>query len=351
GYLEIRTPLILDEDLWRRSGHLEHYKENMYFVEVDDSRFGIKPMNCPGAAIVYRSRLRSYRDLPLRLAEFGHCHRYERSGVLSGLTRVRAFVVDDAHIYCTLPQVESEVADLIELVHEVYAELGFENVQVELSTRPDGSIGTDQQWERAEAALMQALGTTKSKFKLNPGEGAFYGPKIDFHVQDALARSHQCGTIQLDFNHAERFDLYYAAEDSSRQRPVLIHRAILGSLERFMAMLIEHTAGAFPAWLAPVQVTVLPITDRHHDYARRVVDSLRASGFRVTLDTRNEKTGYKIREAQLQKIPFMLVVGDREVAADSVSVRNRFEGDLGQMSLLEFEERLRGLAKGRALRP
>ena len=248
-YLEIRTPLILDEELWRRTGHLDHYKDNMYFVESDETettRFGIKPMNCPGAALVYQDELRSYRDLPLRLAEFGHCHRFERSGVLSGLTRARAFLMDDAHIYCTMAQVQSEVEDLIDLVLEVYGEFGFEGTRVELSTRPESSIGTAEQWEEAEAALQKALERKGCEFGMNPGDGAFYGPKIDFHVKDALGRSHQCATIQLDFFQAEQFDLHYAAEDGSRQRPVVIHRAILGSFERFVAILIEHTGGAFP---------------------------------------------------------------------------------------------------------
>ncbi|HLE20934.1 MAG TPA: threonine--tRNA ligase [Vicinamibacteria bacterium] len=354
GYLEIRTPLILDEELWRRTGHLDHYKDNMFFVErheSEGSRFGIKPMNCPGAAIVYRNELRSYRDLPLRLAEFGHCHRFERSGVLSGLTRVRAFLMDDAHIYCTLGQVQSEVEDLMDLVHEVYGELGFEGVRVELSTRPESSIGTGEQWEQAEAALQKALESKDCEYGLNPGEGAFYGPKIDFNVRDALGRTHQCGTIQLDFFQSERFDLHYAAEDGSRQRPVLIHRAILGSFERFIAVLIEHTAGAFPFWLAPLQTVVLPIAERHHEYARQVTDGLREEGIRVKLDARAEKTGYKIRDAQLKKIPFMLVLGDREQESKNLSVRNRSEGDQGTMELSEFIRLSHQLVEQRALVP
>jgi threonyl-tRNA synthetase len=351
GYVEIKTPLILDEELWGRTGHLDHYRENMFFVEDEGKRFGVKPMNCPGAAIVYRSDLRSYRDLPLRLAEFGLCHRNERSGVLSGLTRVRAFLMDDSHIYCTLGQVESEVADLIDLVHEVYGELGFTDVHVELSTRPESSIGTAEQWEKAEVSLENALEGREIDYKLSPGDGAFYGPKIDFHVRDALGRSHQCATIQVDFFQAERFDLYYAAEDGGRERPVLIHRAILGSLERFMALLIEHTGGAFPIWLAPVQAVVLPIAERHTGYAERVTALLREEGFRANLDARNEKTGYKVREAQLQKIPFMLVVGDREVESESVSVRNRFEGDRGVSGLSDFVSELHRLVRERATRP
>jgi threonyl-tRNA synthetase len=351
GYVEIKTPLVLDEDLWRRTGHLDHYKENMFFVEGEGKRFGIKPMNCPGAAIVYRSGLRSYRDLPLRLAEFGLCHRNERSGVLSGLTRVRAFLMDDSHIYCTLQQVEPEVSDLIDLVHEVYGDLGFSDFRVELSTRPESSIGSADQWEQAESALTRALEGSKIDFQLSPGEGAFYGPKIDFHVQDALGRSHQCATIQVDFFQAEQFNLHYATEQGGRERPVLIHRAILGSFERFMALFIEHTAGAFPIWLAPVQAVVIPIAERHEDYARQVTETLQREGFRAKLDARNEKTGYKIREAQVKKTPFMLIVGDREVESESVSVRNRFEGDRGGCALPDFVSELRDLVGRRALRP
>jgi threonyl-tRNA synthetase len=351
NYQEIKTPLILNTDVWRRSGHLEHYKENMYFVDSEEAEFGIKPMNCPGAAMVYESSLRSYRDLPLRLSEFGHCHRYERSGVLSGLTRVRSFVQDDAHIYCTQEQTESEVIDLIELVSEVYEDFGFSDIRVELSTRPESSIGTDAQWESAEASLKEALEKTKGEYKLSPGDGAFYGPKIDFHVKDAIGRSHQCATIQVDFFQAERFDLHYAAEDGSRMRPVTIHRAIYGSLERFMAVLIEHTAGAFPVWLMPVQATVVPISEKHHDYARGVYEALKERKFRVTLDDRNEKLGYKIREAQLSKVPFMLVVGDQEQEAGTVAVRSRREGDLGPKSLGEFADELERLIRARSLEP
>jgi threonyl-tRNA synthetase len=349
GYQEIRTPLIMNTDVWRRSGHLDHYKENMYFVDSEEAEFGIKPMNCPGAAMVYESDLRSYRDLPLRLSEFGHCHRYERSGVLSGLTRVRSFVQDDAHIYCAPEQIEGEVVDLIDLTREVYGDFGFEGIRVDLATRPASSIGTDEQWKQAEAALVDALARTGSKYKLNPGDGAFYGPKIDFHVQDALGRTHQCATIQLDFFQAERFDLYYAAEDGSRKRPVVIHRAILGSLERFMAVLIEHTGGAFPLWLAPLQAIVLPISERHHEYAQTVAGALRGRGFRVQVDSRSEKIGYKIREAQILKVPFMLVAGDQEVESGSISVRHRRKGDEGRTSVGQLAERLERLVRERVL--
>jgi threonyl-tRNA synthetase len=348
-YQEIRTPLILNTDVWKRSGHLDHYKDNMFFVESEEAEFGIKPMNCPGAAMVFESSLRSYRELPLRLSEFGHCHRYERSGVLSGLTRVRSFVQDDAHIYCTLEQIESEVVDLINLSHEVYRDFGFEGIRVELSTRPESSMGSDEDWQHAEQSLVQALEHTASKYKVNPGDGAFYGPKIDFQIQDALGRTHQCATIQVDFNQAERFDLYYAAEDGTRKRPVVIHRAILGSLERFMAVLIEHTAGAFPVWLAPLQVLVLPISEKHHDYAGTVFRSLRQEGFRVAVDARSEKVGYKIREAQLRKVPFMLVVGDKEMESGNVAVRNRHKGDEGSSSVPELVERLHRVVRERSL--
>jgi threonyl-tRNA synthetase len=349
GYQEIKTPLIMNTDVWRRSGHLDHYRENMYFVESDEAEFGIKPMNCPGAAMVYESSLRSYRELPLRLAEFGHCHRYERSGVLSGLTRVRSFVQDDAHIYCTPAQIESEVSDLIHLAREVYADFGFTGFRIELSTRPASSIGTDEDWQQAEKALVSALERTSTGYKLHPGDGAFYGPKIDFQVEDAIGRTHQCATIQLDFFQSERFDLYYAAEDGTRKRPVVIHRAILGSLERFMAVLIEHTGGAFPLWLAPLQALVVPITEKHHPYASAVAAELRGRGFRVEVDSRSEKVGYKIREAQLRKIPFMLVVGDKELDSKTVAVRNRKKGDLGPSSVEAIASTMARLAAEKSL--
>ncbi len=351
GYQEIKTPLIMNVDVWRRSGHLDNYKENMYFLESDEAEFGMKPMNCPGAAIVYESALRSYRELPLRMSEFGHCHRNERSGVLSGLTRVRSFVQDDAHIYCTLEQIEQEVVDLIALAVEVYDDFGFEGVRIELSTRPEKSIGSDEQWEAAEGALLRGLERSETEYKLNPGDGAFYGPKIDFHVEDAIGRTHQCATIQVDFVQAERFDLHYAAEDGTRKRPVLIHRAILGSIERFMAVLIEHTAGAFPIWLAPVQAVVLPISDKHHDYADGVARELRDAGLRVELDARNEKIGFKIREAQLQKIPFMLVAGDKEAEAGTVAVRTRKGGDRGAETVSALIEEIRTLVRDKAVSP
>lgn len=350
-YREIRTPLILNESVWERSGHLDHYRDHMFFVESDESRFGLKPMNCPGAAMVYRSDLRSYRDLPLRFSEFGHCHRFEPSGVLSGLTRVRAFTQDDAHIYCRLDQVEEEILDLMALVGEVYREFGFRDFRVELSTRPEKSVGDDADWESAEAALVRALARSGVEHTLNPGDGAFYGPKIDFHVADALRRTHQCATIQLDFSQAPAFDLSYATEEGGRARPVVIHRAILGSVERFFALLVEHTGGAFPVWIAPVQALLAPIADRHREAAAGVATRLEARGFRVELDDRREKMGYKIRQAELRRIPFMIVFGDREAEEGTLSVRTR--GVKGQRTETEaaFGDRLAELVSSRALEP
>ena len=351
SYQEIRTPLILNESVWERSGHLDHFRENMFFIESDENRFGIKPMNCPGAALVYRSDIRSYRDLPLRFAEFGHCHRFEPSGVLSGLTRVRAFTQDDAHIYCRLDQVKSEVLELVDLVKEVYGEFGFEGMQIELSTRPEKSVGTPETWDRAEAALVEALTESGDPWSLNPGDGAFYGPKIDFHLRDALRRSHQCATIQLDFSQAQKFDLHYATEAGGRERPVVIHRAILGSVERFFAVLLEHTGGALPVWIAPVQAVLIPIADRHQAVAAEVTGNLRRQGFRVELDDRREKMGYKIRESEVRRIPFMAVLGDREVEDGTLAVRTR--GKRGQEILTpaDFAAQLEALATARSLAP
>ncbi len=351
AYQEIRTPLILNEAVWARSGHLDHYRENMFFIESDENRFGVKPMNCPGAALVYRSDIRSYRDLPLRLSEFGHCHRFEPSGVLSGLTRVRAFTQDDAHLYCRLDQVKAEVLELVDLVREVYGEFGFDDIQIELSTRPEKSVGTDESWEKAEAALMEALSESGEAWSLNPGDGAFYGPKIDFHVRDALRRSHQCATIQVDFSQAPAFDLHYATEDGGRERPVVIHRAILGSVERFFALLLEHTAGALPVWIAPVQAVVIPIADRHQAAAAEVAAELRGRGFRISVDDRREKMGYKIREAEVARVPFMVVLGDREVEDGTLAVRTR--GKRGQEILTgaALADRLGELTRNRSLSP
>lgn len=341
GYLEVRTPMILNESLWHRSGHWETYRENMYFVEIDGQMYAVKPMNCPGAILIYKEALRSYRDLPLRFAELGLVHRHELSGVLTGLFRVRSFTIDDGHIFCRPEQIQSEIAGVIDLIQTTYAKYGFKNYHIELSTRPAKSIGTDEMWETAESSLHDALKSRGIDYQVNPGDGAFYGPKIDFHVKDSMGRSWQLGTIQLDFSMPERFELEYIGEDGKPHRPVMIHRAALGAIERFMGVLIEEYAGAFPLWLAPVQVVILPIADRHNGYAESVGERLRAMDLRVQVDARNEKTGFKIREAQMQKIPYMLIIGDREVETESVAVRQREAGDLGPMPLDDFIARLK----------
>ena len=335
GYVEIKTPMILNEELWHRSGHWDHYKENMYTTKIDDVDYGIKPMNCPGGMIVYKSKMHSYKDLPIRAGELGLVHRHEKSGELNGLFRVRCFTQDDAHIFCLPEQIESEIAGIMKLVDEVYSIFGFEYT-VELSTRPDDSMGSDEQWEMAESALKKVLKDMDMPFELNEGDGAFYGPKIDFHIKDSLGREWQCGTIQLDFQMPERFDLTYIGEDGEKHRPVMLHRVIFGSIERFIGVLIENYAGAFPTWLAPVQVKLLPIADAHNDYANEVKAKLEDVGIRVEVDDRNEKIGYKIREAQLQKIPYMLVLGDKEKEAGTVGVRSRKDGDIGAMDVDEF---------------
>ena len=340
GYGEVKTPIILNNSLWKKSGHWDNYKENMYFVEIDESEYAVKPMNCPGACLIYRNSMRSYRDLPLRFAEFGNVHRYERSGVLNGLFRVRQFTQDDAHIYCTPEQMLDEVQACIRLVNEVYRDFEFNEFRVELSTRPEKSIGSDEIWERAEGALKDALEQSGTAFELNPGDGAFYGPKIDFHIRDSLKRSWQLGTIQLDFSMPERFELEYVGADGQRHRPVMIHRAIFGSIERFIAQIIEHHGGRFPFWLSPVQIAVLPLTDAQADYADAVTTRLKSMGFRAELDSRSEKIGYKIREAETGKIPYMLILGPKEVAAEKVAVRKHGDGDLGQFTVDELITKL-----------
>jgi len=340
GYVEIATPQVMDEALWHRSGHWENYRDEMYFMQVDDRRFALRPMNCPGACLVFDSSRHSYRELPLRMAEFGRVSRNEREGVLHGLLRVRAFTQDDAHVYCTEEQVEAEVTDICEAIDELYARFGFEDVHVELSTRPERSLGTDEQWRRAEAALRSSLEAQGREYQLNPGDGSFYGPKIDFHVTDALGRSWQLGTCQLDFQMPERFELSYTGADDAQHRPVMIHRALLGSMERFAGILIEHHAGRFPVWLAPVQAIVLPVADRHADYAGRVAGELREAGGRVEVDDRSESVGRKIRDAELGRYPYMLVVGDREQETGEVSVRSHDEGELGAMSPADLAARL-----------
>jgi threonyl-tRNA synthetase len=342
GYREIATPQVLDEELWHRSGHWENYRDDMYFMQSDEKRLALRPMNCPGACLVFDSERHSYRELPLRLAEFGRVSRNEREGVLHGLLRVRAFTQDDAHVYCTEEQIADEVADICEAIDELYARFGFEDVRVELSTRPEKSMGSEEQWAKAEAALTEALDRQGREYELNPGDGAFYGPKIDFHVTDALGRSWQCGTCQLDFQMPERFELSYVGADDVAHRPVMIHRALLGSMERFAGILIEHYAGRFPVWLAPVQAIVLPVSDRHNDYAETLVATLREAGVRAEIDARSESVGKKIRDAELGRYPYMLVVGDREQEVGAVAVRSHEEGELGAMSAADFAARVRG---------
>lgn len=331
GYEEIRTPIILSEELWHRSGHWDHYKDNMYTTKIDGADYAIKPMNCPGGMLVYKRKLHSYRDLPERLAELGLVHRHELSGALHGLMRVRCFTQDDAHIFMTPEQVEGEILGVMDLIDSFYKVFGFD-YSLELSTRPENSMGTDEQWETATNALIRALKKNGRPYEINEGDGAFYGPKIDFHLRDSLGRTWQCGTIQLDFQMPERFELTYTGEDGAKHRPVMLHRVIFGSIERFIAILTEHYAGAFPLWLAPVQARILPISDAARGYAEKVADTLRNGGLRVETDTHNEKIGYKIREAQLQKIPYMLVVGEKEMQNGNVSVRGRKAGDLGAMT-------------------
>ncbi|MFZ4553055.1 MAG: threonine--tRNA ligase [Burkholderiales bacterium] len=340
GYQEVRTPTVMDRALWERSGHWENYRDNMFTTASENRDYAVKPMNCPGHVQIFNSGLHSYRDLPLRLAEFGSCHRNEPSGALHGLMRVRAFTQDDAHIFCREDQVEAEVADFIRMLQAVYTDFGFEDMLVKLSTRPEKRVGTDDTWDRAETALDAALRANGLAFDLQPGEGAFYGPKIEFTLKDSLGRLWQCGTIQLDFNLPERLDAEFVDEDNTRKRPVMLHRAIVGSMERFLGILIEHYAGAFPTWLAPVQVAVLNISENQSSYASEVASQLKAKGFRVELDLRNEKIGYKIREHSLQKLPFMAVVGDKEMASQTVAVRGRGGADLGSMGLQGLVELL-----------
>ena len=335
GYVEISSPIMLSRHLWETSGHWDHYKNNMYTTVIDDEDFAIKPMNCPGGILVYESEPRSYRDLPLRMGELGLVHRHEKSGQLHGLMRVRCFTQDDAHIFMTPEQVRDEIKGVVKLINEVYSLFGFK-YHVELSTRPEDSMGSDEDWDMATKALRGALDDLGLPYVVNEGDGAFYGPKIDFHLEDSIGRTWQCGTIQLDFQLPLRFNLEYTGADGEKHRPIMIHRVIFGSIERFIGILIEHFAGAFPTWLAPVQVKVLPISDKYMDYAQKVLDELNNSGVRAEIDTRAEKIGYKIREAQMKKIPYMLVVGAKEEEDGLVSVRSRFEGDEGQKTLADF---------------
>lgn len=339
GYVEVKTPIILNQDLWHRSGHWDHYKDNMYVVKIDEQDFAIKPMNCPGGMLVYKRKPHSYRDLPERVAELGIVHRHELSGALHGLMRVRCFTQDDAHIFMTPEQIESEIEGVVRLIDKFYKVFGFK-YSLELSTRPENSMGSDEQWETATNALIRALDTLGKEYEINEGDGAFYGPKIDFHLEDSIGRTWQCGTIQLDFQMPERFDLTYVGADGEKHRPVMIHRVVFGSIERFIAILTEHYAGAFPLWLSPVQVKIVPISENQIEYAHDVCDKLIDTGIRAEVDDRNEKMGYRIREAQLQKIPYMLVLGEKERESGAVAVRNRKKGDLGVMSFEDFLEKL-----------
>ena len=335
GYVEIATPIILNRSLWETSGHWDHYKNNMYTTVIDETDYAVKPMNCPGGVLVYASEPRSYRDLPLRMGELGLVHRHEKSGQLHGLMRVRCFTQDDAHIFMTPEQIKEEIKGVAGLINEVYSLFGFK-YHVELSTRPEDSMGSDEDWEMATEGLRQALDELGLDYVVNEGDGAFYGPKIDFHLEDSIGRTWQCGTIQLDFQLPQRFELEYIGADGEKHRPIMIHRVAFGSIERFIGILIEHFAGAFPTWLAPVQVKILPISDKYAGYGQKVLAQLDEAGIRAELDTRSEKIGYKIREAQTQKIPYMLVVGQKEEAEGCVSVRSRFAGDEGASSLADF---------------
>lgn len=348
GYGEILTPVILNEDLWHRSGHWDHYKENMYFTEIDEEGYAVKPMNCPGSTLIYSTTPHSYRDLPLRYAEFGLVHRHELSGALHGLFRVRSFTQDDAHIYCLPNQIKSEVFEIIDLANLLYDTFGFK-YSVELSTRPDDYMGDLESWNEAEKALKEALEEKGMPYTINEGDGAFYGPKIDYHLEDAIGRTWQCGTIQLDFQLPQNFELTYVAEDGSKKRPVMLHRALFGSVERFMGILIEHFAGKFPLWLSPVQVEIIPVSEKFKPYAGEVFDQLKKAGIRVKIDERAEKVGYKIREAQLKKVNYMLVIGEKETASHKLSVRKRSGEEVKDVDVSKFIEDLKEEIKTKAI--
>ena len=339
GYVEIETPIMLNKELWIRSGHWDHYKENMYTSMIDNKEFALKPMNCPGGMLVYKSEGHSYRDLPLRVGELGRVHRHEISGALHGLMRVRAFTQDDAHIFMLPEQIKSEILGVVKLIDEVYDTLGFK-YNVELSTRPEDSMGSDEEWNMAERSLKEALDEGGLDYKINEGDGAFYGPKIDFHIEDSLGRSWQCGTIQLDFQLPQRFELEYIGSDGGKHRPIVIHRVIFGSIERFIGILIEHFAGKFPVWLSPIQVKVLPISDSFMEYGHEVIDKLRKYGIRCEIDNRSEKIGYKIREARNERVPYMIIVGEKEKNHGNISLRSRDMGEEGSTSLEEFITRV-----------
>ena len=335
GYVEVNTPIMLNKSLWETSGHWYHYRDNMYTTKVDEEDFAIKPMNCPGGVLVYKNEPHSYKDLPIRMGELGLVHRHEKSGQLHGLFRVRCFTQDDAHIFMTREQIKDEIKGVVSLINEVYTLFGFK-YHVELSTRPDNSMGSDEDWQVATDALRSALDDMGFDYVVNEGDGAFYGPKIDFHLEDSIGRTWQCGTIQLDFQLPQRFEMEYIGEDGAKHRPIMVHRVVFGSIERFIGILIEHFAGKFPVWLSPMQVKILPITDRQVEYANGLAEQMKAKGIRVKVDDRSEKIGYKIREAQMEKVPYMLVVGEKEMEAGQVAVRRRDKGDMGAIAADEF---------------
>jgi threonyl-tRNA synthetase len=351
GYKEIKTPIILSNELWKTSGHWDNYKDNMYFVQIEECEYAVKPMNCPGAILVYKSNQHSYRDLPIRYAELGLVHRHEKSGVLHGLFRVRNFTQDDAHIFCLESQLQDEILKIMDLIERMYSVFGFNDYHVELSTRPLKRIGSDEIWDKAEDALRKAIDKKGLDYKINEGDGAFYGPKIDFHIRDCLGRTWQCATIQLDFSMPEKFDLEYTGEDNLKHRPVMLHRVVLGSLERFMGILIENYGGNLPPWLAPLQAIVLPISDRFYGYSQKVCDALNSSGYRAEIDSRVESLGKKIRQAELQKIPYMLVIGEQEEQSGTVSIRRKAGGDLKNISLDEFIKVLKEAVESKAVNP
>jgi threonyl-tRNA synthetase len=350
GYKEVSSPIMLNRELWERSGHADHYRDNMYTSEIDEVGFAIKPMNCPGGILIYKTKPHSYKELPLRLGELGLVHRHEKSGTLHGLMRVRCFTQDDAHIFMMPEQVRKEIANVVTLIDRVYEDFGFK-YKIELSTMPEDHLGSLEVWEQATDSLKAALNDLGRDFVINEGDGAFYGPKIDFHLEDSLGRTWQCGTIQLDFQMPERFDLEYIGSDGEKHRPVMIHRVCFGSIERFIGILTEHFAGAFPLWLAPEQVRVLPISDRHNEYATEVLAALKAAGMRADFDDRNEKIGFKIREAQMMKVPYMIVIGDNEVNERKIAVRSRIKGDLGTMDVEELIAKLAEEIQSLALKP
>ncbi|RBP06623.1 threonine--tRNA ligase [Rossellomorea aquimaris] len=349
GYQEIRTPIMMKQELWEKSGHWDHYHENMYFSEVDDQKYAIKPMSCPGAVLIYKSKRRSYRELPLRYGELGLVHRHELSGSLSGLLRVRSFTQDDAHLFVREDQIRSELHKVLDLIDLFYSKFGFD-YKVELSTRPEDFMGSVALWDQAEGDLEGVLKERGVNYQINKGDGAFYGPKIDFHILDVLGRSWQCGTVQLDFQMPEKFECEYIGEDNGAVRPIMIHRAIYGSIERFMAIIIEHFGGDFPLWLAPHQVKILPISDAHIQYAQEVKSQLEREGFRVEVDDRVEKVGLKIREAEMQKVPYMMVIGDKEIESNAVSLRKRKEGNIGMLKIKEVMSKLQEEVNGLGLK-